>query len=202
MNKLDQKVLCISSQTLFKQGKWNGLKTTNLDYYYKLLLENSEFRVRGDLEEDPNFKQIIPQIILRYQGKYFLHRQVAGTEKRLNNLCPLLLGGHVEEFDRDDLEGKDLIQTATFRELDEEAEVNANITNSTFYGLIYLEDENPVNHVHVGLVYIFDLDSDKVKIREKELENIGFVDLEYLNENRETLTYWSRIIVDLLVQSH
>lgn len=197
MGKLDQKVLCIATEKLFNKVKWNGIKTDNLDYYYQLLLEHSEFKVRGVLEDDPRYKQIIPQIILRYQSKYFLHRQIGATEQRLNNLCPLPLGGHIEEFDMVD-DGKDLIQTAMYRELYEEADVQARITKTTFLGLLYIEDENPVNHVHVGLVYIFDLDSDNVEIHEEGLETIGFVDLDYLIQNRETLTYWSRIIVDMM----
>jgi predicted NUDIX family phosphoesterase len=201
MNKMLQKVLCIKSELIFPDAasKWNGLKTENLDAYYNLLLTSSEFRVRAELEEDPNYKQIIPQVILRYTSdkpRYFLHRQVKANESRLNSLCPLPLGGHVEEFDLG--QSADLLQTALEREVSEEAEIKSNIISKKFLGLIYIEDENPVNHVHVGLVYFFDLDGDEVKINEEGLETIGFVDKDYLVENRNDLTYWSRVIVDSL----
>lgn len=200
MNKNDQIILSIKSDILFTEThpKWNGLKTDQLDEMYQLLLDNSEFLRRGDLEEDPNFKQIIPQVILRFKDfngvdKYFLHKQVAGGETRLNALCPLPLGGHVEEFDLG--QDKDIIQSALERELFEEADVQSNIIGRTFLGLIYLEDENPVNHVHVGLAYIFDLDGMDVTIKEiDKLEDIGFVSLQYLLENIDTLTFWSRVI--------
>ena len=113
------------SSMLFVKGKWSGLKTKNLDYYYQLLLNKSEFKIRSQLENDPNYKQIIPQIILKYKDKYFLHKQINANEKRLNGLCPLPLGGHVEKFDLNN--DQDVIQTALYRELDEEAQVNANI---------------------------------------------------------------------------
>lgn len=188
-----EEILCIKSDILFNKGKWNGIKSDNLDYYYNLLLEKSEFRVREGLETDINYKQIIPEVILRRDGKYFLHKQVNRNEKRLNGLCPLLLGGHVEKFDIS--VGSDLIQSALDRELEEEVAFNGNVLNREFVGLVYIEDDNPVNHVHVGLVYIFDVDSDEVVVKEEGLETVGFVDIEYLRKNIDSLTFWSRIVV-------
>ncbi len=193
MSKHPEKILCIQSEKLFRLGKWNGLKTEDLDSYLKILREESEFRVRDELELDTSYKQIIGQVLLRYNGKYFLHKQVNRTEERLNSLCPLPLGGHIEEFDI--VEGRDIFEIALDRELHEEAEVNSKIVKKEFLGLVYLEDENPVNHVHVGLFYIYDLDGMDVHIREEGLEDIGFVSLEYLKNNKETLTYWSRIVI-------
>lgn len=77
----------------------------------------------------------------------------------------------------------------------EEADVNANIIKREFVGLMYIEDENPVNYVHVGLFYIFDLDGDDVKMKEEGLETIGWVDEEYLRGHINELNYWSRIFV-------
>jgi len=194
MDKMKQKILCIKSEKLFKFGKWNGLKTDDLEELYDLLLKESEFRPRGELEEDPSYKQIIPQVVLKFKDRYFLHRQVDGNESRLNSLHPLPLGGHVEEFDAN--ENNDLIQTALLRELDEEAEVDSNIIDKRFLGIIYLEDNNPVNLVHIGIMYIFELDEDLVELREDKLEKVGFVDLNYLKEHINELTYWSRELIN------
>ncbi|MBP7859788.1 hypothetical protein KA001_02420 [Patescibacteria group bacterium] len=195
MRKMENKILCISSEKLFENGKWSGLKKDNLEYYYKLLLESSEFRVRNELENDPNFKQIICQVILKYGDKYFLHKQINRSgEPRLNSLCPLPLGGHIEEFD---ISGsKDLIQTALDRELQEEVSIQNSIISKNFLGLIYLEDGNPVNLVHIGLLYLFELTGEEVHILEDGFEEIGFVDSTYLKEHIEELTYWSRIFVN------
>lgn len=194
MDKMKQKILCIKSEKLFKFGKWNGLKTDDLEELYDLLLKEPEFRPRGELEEDPSYKQIIPQVVLKFKDRYFLHRQVDGNESRLNSLHPLPLGGHVEEFDAN--ENNDLIQTALLRELDEEAEVDSNIIDKRFLGIIYLEDNNPVNLVHIGIMYIFELDEDLVELREDKLEKVGFVDLNYLKEHINELTYWSRELIN------
>ena len=197
---MSNKILCIKESKLFSKESWNGIQTNNLEFYYQLLLDESEFQERVPLETDPSYKQIIPQIVLRNNNRYFLHRQNKGGETRLNSLCPLTIGGHVEEFDKADtnLKGSDLIETALYRELAEEVKLGVNITNKQFLGLIYLNDENPVNHVHVGLVYIFDLDGQDVECLEPGLEKIGFVDKKYLVDNNESLTFWSRKIVEIL----
>lgn len=191
---MQQEILCIDSESLFSKGKWNGLKTTDLDYYYDLLLTKSQFRVRSELENDPNYKQIIPQVILKYKDAYFLHKQLSANEVRLNNFCPLPLGGHVEKFDLNAVD-MDVIQAAIIREVDEEAVVKSTILTKIFMGIIYLEDENLVNHMHVGLLYVFDLAASDVKMRADGLETVGWVDKNYLTEHLHELTYWSRIFV-------
>jgi len=189
---MDEKILCIKEETLFKYGKWNGLMTSTPQKYLNLLRENGEFKVRKELENDPSYKQIIAQVILRYKDKYFLHRQVKRNEERLNSLCPLPIGGHIEEIDSN---SDDILETALERELHEEVDLKSNIISKNYLGLIYLEDDNPVNLVHVGFVYIFDLDGVDVHVKEEGLEDIGFVSLDYLKTNSEKLTYWSRIII-------
>ena len=193
MSNHPEKILCIQSEKLFSIGKWNGLQTENLNKYLDILRNESEFKSRDDLEEDASYKQIIAQVVLRHKDKYFLHKQVNRTETRLNSLCPLPLGGHIEEFDIKD--GKDIFEVALDRELHEEADIKSKITGKKFLGLIYIEDENPVNHVHIGLVYVYDLDGTDVHIKEEGLEDIGFVSLDYLKTNEETLTFWSRVII-------
>lgn len=188
-----EKILCVSSDKLFRLGKWNGLQTENLDQYLKLLNEESEFRVREELEQDDSYKQIIVQVILRYKDRYFLHRQVDKSEERLNSLCPLALGGHTEQFDMK--EGEDILDVALDRELNEEVDLKSKILKKEQLGLVYIEDDNLVNRVHVGLFYVYDLDGMDVHIREEGLEEIGFVSLDYLKTNKETLTFWSRVII-------
>lgn len=193
MSGLDEKILCIKEDILFKEGKWNGLMTENLEKYRDLILSNGEYRVRRDLEEDSSYKQVIAQVILKYKDKFFLHKQTGRNEDRLNGYCPLPLGGHIEEID-EKAQG-DTIELALDRELHEEVELNSNIVKKTFLGLIYLEDENEVNRMHVGLFYIYELDGMDVHIKEEGLEDIGFVSLDYLKTNKETLTYWSRLVI-------
>jgi len=193
MPGLDQDILCIKEETLFQFGKWNGLKTEELEKYKELILKEGQYRLRKDLEEDSSYKQIVAQVILKYKDKYYLHKQTGRNEGRLNGYCPLPLGGHIERID-EETKG-DTIEIGLDRELHEEVDLKSKILKKKFLGLIYLEDENIVNHMHVGLFYVYELDGMDVHIKEEGLEDIGFVSLEYLKTNKETLTYWSRIII-------
>ena len=193
MSGLDQDILCIKEETLFQFGKWNGLKTEELEKYKELILKEGQYRLRKDLEEDSSYKQIVAQVILKYKDKYYLYKQTGRNEGRLNGYCPLPLGGHIERID-EETKG-DTIEIALDRELHEEVDLKSKILKKKFLGLIYLEDENIVNHMHVGLFYVYELDGMDVHIKEEGLEDIGFVSLEYLKTNKETLTYWSRIII-------
>jgi predicted NUDIX family phosphoesterase len=151
---------------------------------------------REEIEEDPNYKQIIAQVLLRHNDRYFLHKQEDSTEGRLNGLWPLFLGGHIEEFDNEP--DKNIIETALLRELDEEVTMGANITKKEFLGFVYIDNQTTVTKVHTGLVYLFDIDSEDVHIKEDGLKDIGFVTLDYLKQNVEKLTPWSRLIINYL----
>jgi len=72
-DKDDEQILVVKSDTIFKDGRWQGLKTDKLDYFVDLIKKNCEFKRRGDMENDPSFKQIIPYILFNYKNQYFLY---------------------------------------------------------------------------------------------------------------------------------
>lgn len=195
--KFDKEILCIKKDTFFRSGSWEGFQQENLDEIYKLLLTESEFKLRADLEENREYLQIIPQVVLKFGETYYLHKQVNRNEKRLNSLCPLPLGGHVSEFELDKNSTEDSIQQALQRELREEVTTDFDVIKKTFLGVIYLDD-NPVNSVHVGVVYVFEVSNNSAKVREEGLDTVGWMTVEYLKEHRDELTYWSRMIIDYL----
>ena len=197
MDKMKQKIWCIASDKLFAKGKWNGINTNEPKYYFKLLNEEGEFRERGPLEEDPSYKQIIGQIVLQVGNKFLIHQiKPAGSEARLHDLWPIVVGGHIEEIDRN--EDGDLVTNGVEREFEEEVHYGGKILQKDFLGLIYIENENPVNAVHVGLAYRFLGDSEDVSPTEEEIGEMHFTDIDYLKENINNLTYWSRELVPVL----
>ncbi len=203
MNKFDENVLCISSEDLWSvDWKWNWLKTEKLDEYISLFNQKWIFIRRWDVEEDINFKQIIPQIILKYnknwEDTYFLHKQNSKiSEERLVDMYPLFLGGHIEEIDGM-VWDKQLIQNATNRELEEEVMLKSNIINKDFKWIVYIEDGNFVNHVHIWLIWIYELDGENVEINEDKLEKVWFVNKDFLLQKKDKMTYWSQLCVDFL----
>lgn len=198
--KQTNKVWCVHRDILFRQGKWDGLKTS-ASLQISLIKSKGEFKPRKKLETDPRYKQIIPQIMVRHQDPikgdtYLLHKITKqGNEERLHDLWPVFVGGHVEEIDAD---GPDMLDQALMREFDEELQVNGIILNKSFIGIIYIEDDNPVNEVHIGLVYIMDVDTQDVVSNDEALSDLAFVPLEFLEERIDQLTPWSKVMVDYL----
>ncbi|KXK10011.1 MAG: NUDIX domain-containing protein [Candidatus Dojkabacteria bacterium] len=191
---MNRPIWCIKSDTLFRKNKFLGFKTDDPEDYLDLITNYSEFRERDLLETDPSYKQIIPQIIIRHKNKYLLHKiDSKGNESRLHNLWPIFVGGHVDLIDS---ESDNIVEAAINRELAEEVTINGSITTRKFLGLIYIENDNPVNHVHIGLVYIYDIDTFDVVSNEEEIADMRFVTLNYLQKNISRLTYWSRVVVE------
>src|SRR5574343_491787 len=96
-DKNNELVLCVPSEKIFEKGKWQGLKTENLDYYLDLIKSNCQFKRRGDVENDPSFKQIIPYVLFSYKDQFFAYKYLsgAGEQRLVNNNYQLGVGGHI-----------------------------------------------------------------------------------------------------------
>src|SRR5262249_16335622 len=120
------------------------------------------FRPRFEVETDPDFKQLIPYVVLRCGADLFHYRRgAAGTETRLAALRSAGIGGHVSEGDA---AGDDPFRSGMLRELTEEVEIGCG-WRETFLGFIN-DDRTSVGQVHLGVVYLFDLDAPAARPRE------------------------------------
>lgn len=165
MNKDDEQILVVKSDIIFKDGKWQGLKTDNLNYYLDLIKKNCEFKRRGDMENDPSFKQIIPYIIFNYQDKYFLYRYLKKAgEQRLKNDYIIGVGGHINK--EDVKPGEDILEAGRDREWNEEINYKDKIEKNLI-GILN-DDRRPVESVHLGLVYFFKGESPNISVKETD----------------------------------
>lgn len=184
MNKDDERVLVIKSEILFKDGIWQGLKTDNLDYYIDLIKNNYEFKRRGDVETDLSFQQIIPYIIFNFKNKYFIYKYLPETgEQRLVDTYQLGVGGHINPIDG---QNGNVLEAGMMREWSEEVNFKGNILEKKLVGLLN-DDTNPVEQVHLGLVYNFVGDSPEISIKETDKMEGKLVDLidigDYIKDN-------------------
>jgi predicted NUDIX family phosphoesterase len=193
MDKDDEQTLVVTSDVIFKQGAWQGLKTDNLDYYLDLIKNNYQFKRRGDVENDSSFQQIIPYILFNFKNKYFLYKYLGKAgEKRLVGTHQLGIGGHINPIDGNS--NKNILDVGMMREWEEEADYKGNLINKKLIGIIN-DDSRPVERVHLGLVYNFTGDSPEIFVRETdkmqgelvELKNIG----KYIKGNKDI---WAQII--------
>jgi len=168
MSKDDEQILVVKSNILFEKGVWQGLKTENLDYYLELIKNNCEFRRRGDMETDNSFQQIIPYMIFSGPdtNRFFAYKYIgsAGETRLINENYQLGVGGHINN---EDVGQGDILDQGMMREWQEEVNFNGNLLQKKLVGIIN-DDTNPVEEVHVGLVYHFVGDTDDIQIKETD----------------------------------
>lgn len=94
-------VLGVPRYLLENLGIGQGLHF-NIEDYLRQLLDpsNSVFRSRAQVENDPDFKQLIPYVLIK-RGNAWLHyiRGQTSGEKRLVNRGSIGIGGHINPVD-------------------------------------------------------------------------------------------------------
>src|SRR3990167_10477647 len=99
-SKENEMVMVVSREDLFADEIWNGINSENLKKYVSLIFKKHKFMKRGDAEENPNWKQIIPYMFFENDNKIFLmQRKGDHTDSRLANKYSLGVGGHINKED-------------------------------------------------------------------------------------------------------
>lgn len=192
--------ILVIKRSLFDQvGAFQGFQPDANRYLDVILAKgNNFFMARPDAETDPTHKQIIPYSIFHHQGRYLVYaRGGKSGEKRLVSKRSIGIGGHINPHD----EREDSLASTTYfngveREIEEELRIEGSHTQRVI-GLIN-DDSNEVGQVHLGVVHLFELDSDKVESNEEAIQDIQFLSLEEMMQNREGLETWSQICADHL----
>lgn len=193
-----EQVLVVKRGLLEEIGMFQGIRTERIDEAVGRLLEpaNHFFLDRDAAEEDPTHKQIIPYCVFRH-GQRILHytRGKAGGESRLHAKISVGVGGHVNPVDMDGGKtGPDAYHAAVTREIDEELEVSGSHPHRII--ALLNDDSNPVGQVHLGIVHLVELPSDKVVSREDALANLEFATLAELNGPLfDRLETWSQFCI-------
>jgi predicted NUDIX family phosphoesterase len=196
-----EEILVISRQLFDELGAFQGIKT-DVDGYLEAILDpaNNFFMDRGKAEDDPSFKQIIPYALFHHNGKYLHYtRGKSGGESRLHAQGSVGVGGHINPVDeRADPLGKATYLAGVEREIDEELNITGGHQNR-IVGLLN-DDSNDVGKVHLGVVHIFDLESEEVTSAEDALANLAFQSSDDLKGKLHgSLETWSRFCIDELI---
>ncbi len=163
-----EKVLVVKNKIIFKGGEWQGLKTDGIEKLYDLILKNGEFINRDKAEASEKFQQIIPYILFKNKNKnkFFLYKYLKGAgETRLHRNYILGVAGHINPIDED--KDKDVIEEGIERELEEEIEYQGNILEKKLVGILN-DNRREVEKVHLGLIYVYEGDNEKIEIKEKD----------------------------------
>ncbi len=187
-------VLCVRRADIFPDGAWHGFIDTGLERAREVIRARHSFELRSEVEEDPDFQQIIPYVVFRHGDRYFLTRRLkASSEKRLHQQYSLGVGGHINPGD---LEHGDPIDDGLRREWEEEVEYSGHF-EARLLGLMN-DDSSPVSRVHLAVVFLVHGDSPEIRIRETEKLSGELLTLEEMRSFYLQMESWSQIVYDHL----
>ena len=196
-----ERVLVVPTEVFHRLGHFQGF-TADADRYLGELLspEHVSYRPRSEMEEDPNFKQLIPYVVFRHvdaAGRQTVFQYTRGTgqgEGRLHRKRSIGVGGHISSEDA----AADLqpYEEGMRRELAEEVHVDSPYTQRCA-GLIN-DDQTPVGRVHLGVVHLFDVQRPAVHPRETEIIDSGFQPVDALLSDTAGFETWSQICLEAL----
>jgi predicted NUDIX family phosphoesterase len=197
--KTDERVLVVPGAQLDRLGRFQGF-SPEADRYLSALLvrEFMDYRPRSQVEEDPQYKQIIPYVVFRSGAGVFCYRRGPSQgEARLHRLRSLGVGGHVSEEDAQGGRTLDAYESALRRELEEEVALGSP-GRIRRVGLIN-DDATPVGRVHLGVVHLYELEQPDLTPREDGLAEAGFLPVATVRPLRPEFESWSRICIDSLL---
>jgi predicted NUDIX family phosphoesterase len=191
-----ERVLCIPRMQLAAAGTFHGFRRWDEPFAARLLdPAGFSFRPRSEVEIDPSYKQLIPYVVLRWQGQVFHYRRGAsGTEARLHAKRSVGIGGHISEADA---KGVDNVYLAgMLRELQEEVLITSK-SRSHLFGFIN-DDTTPVGELHLGVVHVFVLHEPNVTPKEAAIADAGFATVGDLLAAKDEFETWSQFVLEVL----
>jgi predicted NUDIX family phosphoesterase len=192
MGNPEEQVLVVPRGALVAGEGWLGVRRGGLDDALDVVARAGFFMRRGDAEEDPTHKQVIPYLVLRDGERWFLMRRTrAGGDARLHDRWSIGVGGHLNPGDVD-------VHGGLRREWGEELVADFEPVYAPV-GLLN-DDTTAVGSVHVGFVYVADAGGRPVTIRETDKLEGAFAATDEVAAVRDDLETWSRLVFDALTE--
>ncbi len=198
-----EKVLVVPTTLFHELGYFQGFSSEVAQYLPRLLEgDHIQYLPRGEMEEDPSFKQLIPYALFRWtddEGAVHLFEYQRGSgqgERRLHAKRSVGVGGHISSLDAAAGHAEHVYREGMRRELDEEVAIDTPY-DETIVGLIN-DDETPVGQVHLGVVHLCDVRQPLVRPREADILDAGFRPVADILSRLDQFEAWSQIAVRAL----
>lgn len=191
----DELIIGIPREAALPGGAWHGFKRfasveDGLVEIARLDRVGSP-RPRRELELDPAWKQPIPYAIALHrtaegERQLFWMDRLVGSDRRLHGRASFGVGGHIGADDGG-------IVAALEREWREEVEMAA-LPRFTPLGLLN-DDGDEVGRVHLGVVFLAELSSAEIGVREREKLAGSLVSVESAVARASELEGWSAALI-------
>jgi predicted NUDIX family phosphoesterase len=183
---IDELVYVVPRRAVMGRAGWYGLRTDSREAFIETIGRTGGYRPRPAMERDPDWKQVIPYLVLRDGDDYFLMRRTrAGGDERLHDRFSIGVGGHLNPGDGG-------LDRGLVREWHEELVADF-VPRFELVGLLN-DDTTDVGRVHLGVVYQADTAGRSVQVRETAKLTGAFAspaDVEVVADELET---WSQIV--------
>jgi predicted NUDIX family phosphoesterase len=171
---------------------FTGLRVANdaaLAELQRAVAGHGRYLDRPVAEESPQWKQLIPYVVLRDGDRIFLmERTEAGGDPRLHRKASIGVGGHLNPVD----EGEDSLGVGLRREWAEELDAD---WEPDFHLLGMLNDDtNAVGSVHLGIVFQVEAAGRQVQVREVDKLSGRMASREEVAAVWDRLETWSQLV--------
>jgi len=167
-------------------AEMNGLR--------RAVAEHGRYLDRPVAEESPQWKQLIPYVVVRDGDRTFLmERTSAGGDPRLHRKASIGVGGHLNPVDA----GEDPLQGGLRREWFEELEAEWE-PRFELLGMLN-DDSNPVGSVHLGVVFQVEATGRLVQVRETDKLSGHMADASEVAAAWDRLETWSQLVAASLL---
>ena len=174
----------------FLAGRSSALIRDTASQVIDLIDRSHFFILRADAEVSPQFRQIIPYVIVTHGDEVFtLRRTPKQSEARLHHKVSIGVGGHINP-------GHGIVDGLR-KELDEEVEIRDEF-DLQFAGILN-DETTDVGCVHLGVVYVLRSSGKNVRIRETEKMTGDWLPRRELAPLRESMETWSQIVYDAIL---
>lgn len=199
MSKFDEQIIVVPRSVLFNDDKnaFNGFLHKNNIKGKDIFNALSEYEVkrRGDMEEDPTFKQLISYCLLENEkGEILVYERLSGGgEERLHGQSSIGVGGHMN-----DVVGADsineVLRVNAQRELEEEVGLASEDSQNMEYIGFINDDTNEVGKVHMGVVFKITVHTSDVEAKETDTLRIKWIEKGSI-ESYDDFETWSALIL-------
>ena len=203
MGKMDEQIIVVPREKLFENEtltfNWNNSDKKIVEKIFKNIFNNFSIMRRWDAEENPNFKQPIPYLIVRkWEEIYLYERLTEWWENRLHNKLSIWVWWHMNKTNHETFD--EILNDNLTRELEEELDIKATKKELKTIWLIN-DDNNEVWKVHIWILLILDLDL-KARVEVKETDQLlwRWISIEELKKEKiySRLESWSQIASNIL----
>ncbi|WP_049231522.1 NUDIX domain-containing protein [Staphylococcus aureus] len=199
MSKFDEQIIVVPREIIFNNEKntFNGFLNKNKPEGQNIFDALSQYEVkrRGDMEEDPSYKQLISYCLLENEhGEILVYERLSGGgEARLHGQSSIGVGGHMN-----DVTGaesiNEVLRVNAQRELEEEVGLSEQDSQNMEYIGFINDDNNEVGKVHIGVVFKITVSTNDVEAKETDTLRIKWVEKGNI-ESYDDFETWSALIL-------